>query len=126
MFGVKMHLCSKIGMCLLTAGSCIAGASAQDTASQSELPHYVSQPVPAPAADAPYMLPDKTVYVLANDLVGPYFEALDALFTSTHPNIHIHLNALGSEPAIAALTSNVSAFTPMGRDGIRQDLEGFK
>jgi phosphate transport system substrate-binding protein len=36
------------------------------------------------------------------------------------------LNPLGSEPAIAALTSNVSAFTPLGREGIRQDLDGFK
>ena len=41
------------------------------------LPHYVSHPVPSPAADAPYVSADKTVYVLANDLVGPYFEALD-------------------------------------------------
>src|SRR5258708_23855035 len=61
-------------------------------AQEPQLPHYVSGPVPAPAADAPYMLPDKTVYVLANDLVGPYFEALDDLFTKTHPNIRIHLN----------------------------------
>ena len=99
-------------------------AAAQED--EPQLPHYVSRPVPAPAADAAYMLPDKTVYVLANDLVGPYFEALDDLFTKTHPNIRIHLNPLGSEPAIAALTSNVSAFTPMGRDGIRQDLDGFK
>jgi phosphate transport system substrate-binding protein len=99
-------------------------AHAQD--GEPALPHYVSRPVPSPLADAPYMLPDKTVYVLANDLVGPYFEALDDLFTKTHPNIKIHLNPLGSEPAIAALTSNISAFTPMGRDGIRQDLDGFK
>jgi phosphate transport system substrate-binding protein len=99
-------------------------AHAQD--GEAALPHYVSRPVPSPPADAPYMLPDKTVYVLANDLVGPYFEALDDLFTKTHPNIKIHLNPLGSEPAIAALTSNISAFTPMGRDGIRQDLDGFK
>lgn len=90
-----------------------------------ELPHYVSHPVPAPDPHAPYMLPDGSVYVLGNDLVGPYFEALDALFTRTHPNIRIHLNALGSEPAIAALTSGVSAFTPMGRDAIRQDLAGY-
>ena len=45
-----------------------------------QLPHYVSHAVPSPAADAPYLLPDKTIYVLANDLVGPYFEALDDLF----------------------------------------------
>jgi phosphate transport system substrate-binding protein len=91
-----------------------------------ELPHYVSRPVPSPRKDSAYLLPDGSVYVLANDLVGPYFEALDDLFTKTHPNIRIHLNPLGSEPAIAALTSGVSAFTPMGRDGIRQDLAGFK
>jgi phosphate transport system substrate-binding protein len=102
----------------------IGTAYAQEAA--SELPHYVSHPVPSPSPDAPYLLPDQTIYVLANDLVGPYFEALNDLFTKTHPNIRIHLNPLGSEPAIAALTSNVSAFAPLGRDGIRQDLDGFK
>ena len=90
------------------------------------LPQYAPRAVPSPKADATYMLPDKTAYVLANDLVGPYFEALDTLFTKSHPNVHIHLNPLGSEPAIAALTTGVSAFTPMGRDGIRQDLAGFQ
>ena len=91
-----------------------------------ELPHYVSRPVPSPVPDATYLLPDGSIYVLGNDLVGPYFEAMDALFAKTHPNIRIHLNPLGSEPALAALTSGVSAFTPLGRDGIRQDLDAFK
>jgi phosphate transport system substrate-binding protein len=105
---------------------CAASLAACAQEREGSLPHYVSHAVPSPAADAPYLLPDKTIYVLANDLVGPYFEALDDLFTKTHPNIRIHLNPLGSEPAIAALTSNVSAFSPMGRDAIRQDLDGFK
>jgi phosphate transport system substrate-binding protein len=90
------------------------------------LPHYVPHPVASPAPNATYLRSDKTVYVLANDLVGPYFEALDEIFTRTHPNIKITLNPLGSEPALAALTTGVSAFTPLGRDGIRQDLDGFK
>ncbi|MDP9049185.1 MAG: hypothetical protein M3O31_00460, partial [Acidobacteriota bacterium] len=111
---------------LITAIACAAILTAAAQEPEPTLPHYVSRAVPSPAVDAPYLLPDKTIYVLANDLVGPYFEALDDLFTRTHPNIKIHLNPLGSEPAIAALTSNTSAFTPMGRDGIRQDLDGFK
>jgi phosphate transport system substrate-binding protein len=106
--------------------ACAACLTSVAQAPEASLPHYVSHPVASPAADAPYLLPDKTIYVLANDLVGPYFEALDEVFTKTHPNIRIHLNPLGSEPAIAALTSNISAFTPMGRDGIRQDLDGFR
>ncbi len=109
---------------LLCAVPAASPAVAQE--SGAELPRYVSHAVPSPAKDSPYLLPDGSVYVLANDLVGPYFEALDDLFTRTHPNIKIHLNPLGSEPAIAALTSGVSAFTPLGRDGIRQDLDGFK
>jgi phosphate transport system substrate-binding protein len=104
----------------------VATVAQNSEPAQRPLTHYVSHPVPAPASDAPYLLPDHTIYVLANDLVGPYFEALDQLFTSTHPNIKIHLNPLGSEPAIAALTSGVSAFTPMGREAIRQDLEGYR
>lgn len=108
--------------CALLATS--AYARAQD--SEVTLPHYAPKPVPSPQPNATYLLPDHTVYILANDLVGPYFEALDELFTKAHPNIKITLNPLGSEPAIAALTSGVSAFTPMGRDGIGQDLKGFK
>ncbi|HEX9202031.1 MAG TPA: substrate-binding domain-containing protein [Acidobacteriaceae bacterium] len=111
---------------LLAIAICVATLAATAQEPEDQLPHYVPHAVPSPAADAPYLLPDKTIYVLANDLVGPYFEALDDLFTKTHSNIRIHLNPLGSEPAIAALTSNISAFTPMGRDGIRQDLDGFK
>jgi len=111
---------------VLTAIACCSGMGLAAQEPDATLPHYVPHAVPSPASDAPYLLPDKSVYVLANDLVGPYFEALDDLFTRTHPNIRIHLNPLGSEPAIAALTSNVSAFSPMGRDAIRQDLDGFK
>ncbi len=101
-------------------------AHAQQPADDATLPHYTAHPVPAPAPTSTYLLPDHTIYVLANDLVGPYFAALDDLFTRTHPNIRITLNPLGSEPALAALTSGVSAFTPLGRDGIRQDLAGFE
>jgi phosphate transport system substrate-binding protein len=111
---------------LLLAGAVAAAPAAAQDESAAELPHYVAHPVPSPPKDSPYLLPDGSVYVLANDLVGPYFEALDELFTRTHPNIKIHLNPLGSEPAIAALTSGVSAFAPLGRDGIRQDLDGFQ
>ena len=121
---MKRNLTLRLG--LITIAACTANLAAVAQEPEVQLPHYVSHPVPSPAADAPYLLPDKTIYVLANDLVGPYFEALDDLFTKTHPNIRIHLNPLGSEPAIAALTSKVSAFAPMGRDGIRQDLDGFK
>ena len=113
-----------LSLVAILASMAALAAAAQEP--EVQLPHYVSHPVPSPAGDAPYLLPDKTIYVLDNDIVGPYFEALDDLFVKTHPNIRIHLSPLGSEPAIAALTSNISAFTPMGRDGIRQDLDGFK
>ncbi len=113
---------------LLVACCSIAGGALPAHAQQDEgsrLRHYISQPVPSPPPDSTYLLPDKTVYILANDLVGPYLERLDALFTRTHPNIRITLNPLGSEPAIAALTAGKSAFAPLGREGLKQDLDGF-
>jgi phosphate transport system substrate-binding protein len=116
----------RISLVVLFACAANLGPAIQAQQAEETLPHYVSRPVPSPAQGSPYLLQDGTIYVLANDLVGPYFEALDDLFTRTHPNIKIQLNPLGSEPAIAALTSNISAFSPMGRDGIRQDLDGFK
>src|SRR5258708_24846176 len=53
----------------------VAPAAAQ----QPQLPHYVSGPFPAPAADPPYILPDNTVYVPTNDLFGPHLETLAEL-----------------------------------------------
>lgn len=89
------------------------------------LQSYVPARVPPPARGASYLLPDGSAYVLANDLVGPFLEKVDAMFEKAHPNIHIKLNALGSEPGIAALTAGKSAFTPLGRDGLKQDLDGY-
>ena len=115
-------------LCCIALGTCALGAGMPSAQAQDDglaLQPYVPQPVPSPSPNASYMLPDKTIYVLANDLVGPFFEQLDEIFTKSHPNIKITLNPLGSEPAIAALTSGTSAFAPMGRDGISQDLNGF-
>ncbi len=107
-------------------GALVVGVLSGQTASKrSGLLSYTSHPVPSPSPTATYLLPDNTIYVLANDLVGPYFEQLDDIFTKTHPNIRITLNPLGSEPAIAALTAGKSAFAPMGRNAITQDLDGF-
>jgi len=58
---------------VVCAGAAASPAVAQE--SGAELPNYVSHAVPSPAKDSPYLLPDGSVYVLANDLVGPYFEA---------------------------------------------------
>ena len=99
-----------------------------DVHAQQEAPplvHYVPKPVPAPARNASYMLPDGSAYILANDLVGPFLERLNVIYLKSHPNVKIKLNPLGSEPGLAALTAGKSAFTPLGRDGLQQDIDGF-
>lgn len=111
---------------VLAAFALMTRPLAAQESEEPALPVYKPHPVPSPAGDASYRLPDGSVYILANDLVGPYLEKLNIIFTRTHPNIRITLNALGSEPAIAALTSGVSAFAPLGREGLKQDLQGFE
>ena len=108
----------------IAAGYWASFANAQEEDAPALQP-YVPARVPPPPPGISYLLPDGSAYVLANDLIGPFLERIDAIFEKSHPNIRIKLNALGSEPGIAALTAGTSAFTPLGRDGLKQDLDGY-
>ena len=108
--------------CAVVAFACALYAQEDDG---PPLVPYKPHPVAAPPRTRPTCCRTKPSTFSPTTSSAPTSKRSTIIFTKTHPNIKIHLNPLGSEPAIAALTSDKSAFTPMGRDGIRQDLDGF-
>jgi len=83
------------------------------------------RPAPLPAKDAPYVLPDGSIYFAGNDLVDDYFQRLNTLFVKAHPGFKFKTDMQDSNLAIAGITSGKSAFGPIGRDAMRQELDGF-
>jgi phosphate transport system substrate-binding protein len=105
----------------LLAGAAHAGPIAADAA----LPVYQPKPVTV-AKDAPYRLPDGSVYIVGNDGMKEMLEQLNTLFTKTHPGVRFTMLLEGSSTGIGGLTAGVSAFAPMGREAWPIDLGGFK
>ena len=112
-------------MVALVAFSLSAAVPTVFAQTDSTLKPYVARPVDPPPKDASYLLSDGTIYVVGNDLVEPLFAKFTEIFMQTHPNIKIKMVMPGSPPAIAGITSGKSAFAPMGREAINQDLDGF-
>jgi phosphate transport system substrate-binding protein len=105
----------------LLAGAAHAGPIAADPA----LPAYQPKPVTV-AKDAPYRLPDGSVYIVGNDGMKEMLGQLNTLFTKTHPGVRFTMLLEGSSTGIGGLTAGVSAFAPMGREAWPTDLGGFK
>ena len=103
--------------CALALGLAKAGEPAREP--------YRPRPVPPPARDASYLLPDGSIHVAGNDLVELYFLRLNEIFTRTHPGFKFKMDMQDSNLAIAGITSGKSAFGPIGRDAVDQELDGF-
>jgi phosphate transport system substrate-binding protein len=111
---------SPITLALLLACGALPAAQAAATALPSYQPHAVELP-----ADAPYVLPDGSIYIVGNDGMKTILEAFNALFAKTHPGFRFTMLLPGSSSAIGALTAGVSAFAPMGREAWPSELAGF-
>lgn len=105
----------------LLATAAHAGPLAVDPA----LPSYQPRPVSI-AKDAPYRLPDGSVYIVGSEGTKAMFDQLNPLFTKTHPGVRFTMLLEGSSTGIGGLTAGVSAFAPMGREAWPTDLGGFK
>ena len=110
----------KIGLCAaaLLLGLCAHSISA--SAQRAE-----QRTIPPPPKDAPYVLPDGTIYYAGNDLVAAYFEKLDALFVKAHPGFKLKSDMLDSNLALPGIISGKSAMGPIGREAMQQELDGF-
>src|SRR5260370_40692455 len=111
---VRRHL--RVAAILLASCALLIAAYAQRSEPRS---------LPAPPKDASYILPDGSIYFAGNDLVDIYFQKLNALFIKAHPGFKFKSDMQDSNLALAGITSGKSSFGPIGRDPIRQGLDGF-
>ncbi len=84
---------------------------------------------PAPvtlAKDAPYVLPDGSIYIVGNDGMKEMMERFNELFAKTHPGFRFTMKLEGSSTGIGGLTAGVSALAPMGREAWSTDIAGFR
>jgi phosphate transport system substrate-binding protein len=78
-----------------------------------------------PPKDAPYLLPDGSIYVAGNDLLAPFFDQLNALFLKAHPGFRFTLDLHASSLALSGIIAGKSAFGPMARDAPLPDRAAF-
>jgi len=115
---------SQVRLCLLhTLVSIIMLAT---STSAQKLPPY--QPNPAtPPADAPYVLPDGSIYIVAGAGMEPILKQFNELFVKTHPGFKFKMLIKGgAATAPGGITAGVSAFALMDRDAWPQELRPFR
>ena len=74
---------------------------------------------------APYVLSEGSIYFAGNDLVDVLFQKYNALFRQTHPGFTFKMDMQDSNLAIPGIISGKSAFGPIARDAMKQELDGF-
>jgi phosphate transport system substrate-binding protein len=79
----------------------------------------------APPRNAPYLLPDGSIYVAGNDLLAPFFDQLNALFLKSHPGFKFTFDLHASSLALSGIIAGKSAFGPMARDAPFPDRNAF-
>jgi phosphate transport system substrate-binding protein len=77
-------------------------------------------------ADASYLRPDGSVYIVGNDGMEDLLNHANAVFTKAHPEIKFTMLLKGSSTGIGGLTAGVSAVGPMGREAWPTDVAGFR
>lgn len=103
--------------------SAVIALAATGTASAAQ--PYQPQAVAFPA-DANYIAPDGSIYIVGNDGMKEVLTRFNALFAKTHPGFRFSMKLEGSSTALGGMTAGVSAFAPMARDGWKTELLGFK
>ena len=100
-------------------------AFAQTDSAVRELPPYQPRPV-TPPKNAPYVLPDSSIYIVGNDGMEEMLTSFNKLFTETHPGFKFKLLLKGSSTSVGGLTAGVSAFAPMGREAWPLEVRPFR
>ena len=84
-----------------------------------------AEPKLTPPKDAPYLLPDGSVYIAGNDLIEPFLDAVNDRFMERHPSFKFKMDSLSSGVAIAGVVSGKSAFGPTARDVTFVEKDSF-
>jgi phosphate transport system substrate-binding protein len=107
----------------ILAGLLLAAASAYAQTDPAELP-FNPRPLTVPA-DRPYTVAPDTVFVAGNDVLIPLFDLLDKRWSELEPNVKFQKIMMGSTLSVEGITSEKSAFGPIGRGNRRPEVDQF-
>jgi len=102
----------------------IAAFGAALAASANAPEPYVPRPVPPPQKDAPYLLPDGSIYVPGNDLDRPFVDKFNELFARTHPGFRFTVDYSGTG-GWNAVSAGKAAVGPDAKAMTFHDQESF-
>jgi phosphate transport system substrate-binding protein len=103
----------------------------------AQAPYPPHEPAPDPAtvpfeprplhvpADRPYTVGPDTVFVAGNDVLIPLFNKIDARWAELEPNVKFQKIMMGSTLSIEGITSEKSAFGPIGRGNRNPEVDQF-
>ena len=110
---------------LLFAWGILAIVASVDVSAQMSYRRYEPQQITLPS-NAPYLLPDGSIYIVGDNTMEPLLKRLNELFVQTHPGIRFSM-ALRSPPTgIDGIQAGVSFFAPVAHDAWETEIEAFK
>jgi phosphate transport system substrate-binding protein len=107
---------------LLFAWGMLASA---DVSAQMSYRRYEPQQITVPG-NAPYLLPDGSIYIVGDDTMEPLLKRLNELFVQTHPGIRFTLVLRSPPTGIDGIQAGVSLFAPVAHDAWETEIEPFK
>jgi phosphate transport system substrate-binding protein len=107
---------------LLFAWGMLASA---DVSAQMSYWRYEPQQISL-AGNAPYLLPDGSIYIVGDDTMEPLLKRLNELFVQTHPGIRFTLMLRSQPTGIDGIQAGVSLFAPVAHDAWETEIEPFK
>ncbi len=78
------------------------------------------------AQDAPYLRDDGSVYIVADTVMAPLLEALNARFVRDHPGVRITLFSKSPPTGIDGIVAGVSAFAAVAHDAWEGEVEPLR
>ncbi|HEX7931882.1 MAG TPA: substrate-binding domain-containing protein [Paraburkholderia sp.] len=118
--GMAIAAASCVGVLLTCAVVLPLRAEEVDIAQQPYVPQHVSVPT-----DKPYVVAPDTVFVAGNDVLIPLFNKLDVAWAKAEPKVKFQKIMMGSTLSVEGLTSEKSAFGPIGRGNRRPEVDQF-
>lgn len=102
-------------------------ASVAASAASPQMAYPVYQPLPvAVSRDAPYLLPDGSIYIVGDDTMEPLLKRLNDEFVKTHPGIRFTMLLRRPPTGIDGIQAGVSLFAPVAHDAWETEIEPFK
>jgi phosphate transport system substrate-binding protein len=86
---------------------------------------YVPQPVSI-SDDAPYRLPDGSIYFVGDSTMDPLLQELNALFIKTHPGVRFTMLTRSPPVGFDGIVAGVSAFAPIAHDAWESEIEPLR